>query len=174
MKSKINLLKLRIGLFLFFYTGLVLSGCGQSHSIILDESNGGTALIGTWSGKQFVQVRYSTGFMKFRFVKSSDSLLTLILIDKEGKVSGSIGNAKLNDCRVVKNRGAVGRKLNLATDFSIRGKLEGFMFEGDTIASKDIAIPFEIKSGKLKGSVFHKIGVDVFPMLGLDLKKRLS
>ncbi|MDP1727632.1 MAG: hypothetical protein Q8M15_12680 [Bacteroidota bacterium] len=172
MKSKINLLKLYIGLFLFFCIGLVMQGCGQSHSIILDESNGGTALIGTWSGKQSVQVRYSTGFMKFRFVESGDSLVTLIQIDKEGKVSGSIGNAKMSDCRVIKNRGAVGRKLNLATDFSIRGKLEGFIFEGDTIASKDIAIPFEIKSDKLQGSVFHKIGMDVFPMLGLDLKKK--
>lgn len=172
MKSFIYLLKLRIGLLLFFCTCFVFSGCGQSHSLILDENNGGTALIGTWSGKKFVTVRYSTGFMKFRFVKSKDSIPVEIRIDRDAGVSGSIGNAKLTDCSVIKNRGSVGRKLNLASDFAIRGKLEGFIFDGDTIANKEIAIPFELSAGKLSGSVFHKIGLDVFPMTGLNLMKR--
>lgn len=172
MKLLIDSLKLRIGLLVFFCTFFVLSGCGQSRHLTLDESNDGAPLIGTWSGRQFVTVRYTTGFMKFRFVESRDSIPVEIHIDKDAGVSGRIGNAKLSDCRVIKNRGSIGRKLNLATDFAIRGKLEGFIFDGDTIVNKEIAIPFELSTGILSGSVFHKIGIDVFPMAGLNLRKR--
>ena len=173
MFKKLNhVYKLRIvALFSFFFCFL-FQACSQNHGILLSEQNGGNTLIGSWSGKQKMAVRYQEGFMKFSFEKSLDSIETRMQIDKDGNVTGTVGGAKFYQTYVIKNRGYIMRKLNLATDFAIEGKLIGFLFPADTISIKPIAIPLIIKSGRLQGDIFQRQGMGVFPMSSLDLLNR--
>lgn len=124
-------------------------------------------LIGNWQAKQKVTVRYKPDG-KFVFVNAPDSILIQFSIDKEGYVSGQLGNATFTNCKVLKNRGDLGRKLNLATDYVIKGELNGAIFEGDPHLKKEISAPFDVKENKMSGSLFQLFGMDLYPMTGMD------
>lgn len=168
----------RFNLLLFALVGLlflfIISSCGSNLSLTNDNTFGGNQLPGNWTGTQPISVRYTSGFMSYTFVRSVDSLASLIQIDEFGKVTGSIGNASFSEAKVQKNRGALGRKFNLATDYVIKGKLIGFTFSGDSIPEKEISIPLELENGYLKGDVFMNRGLGIYPMGSLNLLKQDS
>jgi hypothetical protein len=60
----------------------------------------------------------------------------------------------------------------LATDFRIAGRLEGPIFQGDTIQVKQISIPFTQIVDSLTGSIFQMEGNSLFPMAGFELVKK--
>jgi hypothetical protein len=157
------------GLLIFF-----LASCGTNAELSSDTEYGGNRLPGNWIGKQKISVRYTTGFMDYTFVKSQDSVLTELYIEENGKVTGKVGNAEFKEAKVKKNRGSLGRKLNLATDYVIRGQLNGSTFEGDSIREKEISIPLYFENGKLKGDLFMNKGLGLYPMGSLELLKRDS
>lgn len=126
-----------------------------------------THLVGNWQAKQKVTVRQKQNG-KFVFIAAPDSIPVKFSIDKDGKVSGQIGNATFENCKVVKNRGDLGRKLNLATDYVIKGELNGAIFEGDPNLKKEISAPFDVNENKMKGSLFQMFGIDLYPMTGMD------
>lgn len=76
-----------------------------------------------------------------------------IKILPDGRVEGMAGGARLTGCSVKKNRGWLGRRLNIKTDYIIRGCLEGAVVPGDSGGMRKIAIPFNIIDGKLTGGL---------------------
>lgn len=128
-------------------------------------------LAGTWSGSEIITVRFKTNGKPYQFIISKESLPVIFKINNDGRVDGTIGNAKLMGCKVNRNRNAIGRALNLATDYVITGNLTGSIFQEDTIFLRNISAPFDMKNKTLNGSIFQRDGLDLFPMAGLKLAK---
>lgn len=127
-------------------------------------------LIGNWQAKQKVTVRDKQNG-HFVFIPAPDSILIKFSIDKDGNISGQLGNATFTNCKVMKNRGDLGRKLNLATDYVIKGELNGAIFEGDPHLKKEISAPFDVNQNKMNGSLFQLFGMDLYPVTGMDAVK---
>lgn len=127
-------------------------------------------LPGTYSGRQRVIIRYDKGGQYI--FKDSNAMVSLI-ISRNGEVIGMIGEATLEDCTVVQNRGWIGRQLGIKTDFLIKGMLKGNTFDSDTIMNKNISIPFNIENGELTGSLFMTTKADSYPIISsLKLQKK--
>jgi hypothetical protein len=124
-------------------------------------------LANTWSATHVVSVRYQTGFMSFNFVK--DTVRISVTIREDGRVSGTLGGARFEDCSVAQNRGWFGKTFNLFTDYIITGKLSGSIFSKDTLISKEISMPFNLDNNSLIGGIFQKQGSDAFPMVSVHL-----
>ena len=128
-------------------------------------------LIGKWSSKQLVKVRTKENG-KFIFISAPDSVLLQFAINEKGNVIGKLGDAVFENCKVKKNRGEVGKTLNLATDFVIKGNLKGTIFPGDPYVTKEISAPFNIKNNKMDGSFFQMFGMGLYPITGMDAVKQ--
>lgn len=130
------------------------------------------SIVGNWTGKQKVIVRFkNSGLLSYNFKTSPDSVMLSLTIKEDGNVSGSFGSAFFESCTVDKNRGWVGRKLNIATDYIIRGNLKGTIFASDILVQKEISFPFSVAGNALKGTIFQKQGMDIYPMVNVHLIK---
>lgn len=130
-------------------------------------------LVSNWNGKDIVTVRAKENG-KFIFVKSADSIQFSITIYDDGKIAGTIGTATLQNCYVKKNRNWFEEKLNFATDFVIRGKLKGKIFENDPNELKNISIPFNVTNFETSGTLFQLEGFlnfGLYPMSDFNLTK---
>jgi hypothetical protein len=130
-----------------------------------------TTLIGKWESKQTVKVRTKENG-KYVFISAPDSIVFQFEIDGNGNVSGHLGDAIFENCKVSKNRGNLGRTLNLATDYVIKGNLNGAIFSSDPHLTKEISAPFDIKNNKMEGSFFQMVGLDLYPVTGMDASKK--
>lgn len=128
-------------------------------------------LVGKWESKQKVTVRTKEKG-KYVFINAPDSILLQFSIDENGNVSGHLGDATLENCKVQKNRGEFGKALNLATDYVIKGNLKGAIFSADPHLTKEISAPFDVKNNKMEGSFFQMFGLDLFPVTGMDASKK--
>ncbi|MEI6089028.1 MAG: hypothetical protein WCR42_01110 [bacterium] len=129
------------------------------------------SIVGNWSGKHLVVVRTQTNG-KYNFTKSPGALNFNIIIYSDGKLTGTLGTATFEGCVVYKNRGWIGRTLNLKTDFVIKGKLVGPIFPEDAIKNKTISMPLNLENNTLKGSLFQmEETIDKFPMVDVRLSK---
>jgi hypothetical protein len=128
------------------------------------------ALVGTWSSRTSISVRYTLGFGSYRFVR--DSIDASIEIRKDRSVHGRVGNAEFVGCSVEKNRGMVARTLDLFTDYIIKGEIKGRAFPADTLERITITIPFNLEERRMKGTIFQCDGADIFPMVYLTMAKQ--
>lgn len=128
-------------------------------------------LVGKWESKQKVTVRTKEKG-KYVFINAPDSLLLQFSIDDKGNVSGHLGDATFENCKVFKNRSGLGKRLNLATDYVIKGHLKGAIFAKDPYLTKEISAPFDVKNNKMEGSFFQLFGLDLFPVTGMDAMKQ--
>jgi hypothetical protein len=94
-----------------------------------------------------------------------------ITIHEDGSVTGTVGDATLQQCILKKNRGELGRSLNIASDYLVaEGYLDGAIVPEDTITYKEFTIPFDIVDGKLHGSIMWLEGWKYpKPLLAIDL-----
>jgi hypothetical protein len=74
-------------------------------------------------------------------------------IHADGSVTGKIGDATLIDGRFEANRGWLGRKLNLATDYIITGKLDGAIVAVEGIVRDKVYIPINLKDSAFVGGI---------------------
>lgn len=125
-------------------------------------------LIGNWTQNTEVTFRTKKDG-KYHFQKFPEKME--ISINSDGKVSGKIGSANLVNCRIEKNRGQLGKSLNLKTDYRIIGEMKGKINNSDPNEIRKISIPFNLEEGKLKGSCFEGGGFDIFPFSDLDMTK---
>ena len=114
-------------------------------------------LLGTWHGES--TVRLPIVFVPEPDNDPSDDVRLPITIDltihDDGTVTGTVGDAQLVDCVLKKNRGELGRQLNLATDYIIMdGYLSGAIVPEDEEPEKELTIPFNIVDGHLHGTLF--------------------
>lgn len=126
---------------------------------------------GRWMGKVPLQVR-TKEHGHYIFHPSKDSIAIYISIEPDGIVSGTIGAARLFECKAAVNRGRIKRALHLQTDFIIRGKLLGQIFNADSIDEKIISIPFNVLHNQTEGSLFDRSGSwDLYPMANFQLHR---
>ncbi|MBI5916705.1 MAG: hypothetical protein HY842_15110 [Bacteroidetes bacterium] len=126
--------------------------------------------VGSWSATQETTVRFKAPREPFRFV--SDTVGIAVNIHDDGTVDGSVGEADFEGCSIRRNRGNLGRQLNLATDFVITGKLRGSIFPQDTLVEKPISMPFNMKDNFMDGAIFQKNGMGIFPMVNIHLARQ--
>jgi hypothetical protein len=81
------------------------------------------------------------------------TLPVTIDIHPDGNVTGKIGDAKLTKARLTRNRGWFGRKLNLATDYIIRGDLAGPIVAAESITRSSVSVPLNLAENNLVGGV---------------------
>jgi hypothetical protein len=109
-------------------------------------------LTGKWQGKSEVFAAFKKG--EYPSHVPADSILLVLKINPDGLVEGQVGEAKLVNCRIEKNRGWFGRMLHIKTDFIITdGKISGKIAAGDMETERSFTLPFNIVNGELTGSV---------------------
>jgi len=109
-------------------------------------------LAGQWHGtNRFTGISYEEATQK---KVSPRELKVALQISTDGKVTGRLGGAELRDCVVESNRGWLGRKLNIKTDFVIRGHIVGAVATGSAGGTNTISAPFNLVAGQIKGTVF--------------------
>lgn len=101
------------------------------------------AMAGDWEGNTRIIVSWC----------QQKNLALKLDIHADGSVSGSVGDAKLTGGCFEQNHGWLGRKLNLATDYIIRGKLDGAIVAAEGIALERVMIPLNFGSGVFKGGL---------------------
>lgn len=101
-------------------------------------------LLGAWHGE--ATVRLPIVFVPEPDDDPSDDVVAPVAIDltirDEGTVTGTVGDAQLVDCMLKQNRGELGRRLNLATDYIVMdGYLRGAIVPEDETPVKDLRFP---------------------------------
>ncbi len=103
---------------------------------------------------------------KFVFTRAADKVHMQLTIQSDGTVEGLVGDARFVDATCTLNRGDLGRKLNVKTDFIIRGKLDGRIFANDPTSGKEVSLPFNLENGRIHGSLFQLDSPGLYPMAG--------
>jgi hypothetical protein len=101
------------------------------------------AMVGHWEGTAHIIVSWC----------QQTNLPVKLDIHADGSVTGTVGDAKLTDGHFLRNRGWWFRKLNLATDYIIRGGLDGPIVAAEGITLSSVAIPLNFKDGMFEGGV---------------------
>ncbi len=145
---------------------MVLFSCTGEKAALIPSG-----LSGQFSGNQPATVRFKRGFGDYVFIRSASPVACNVHIGEDGQVDGELGSASFDHCRVVQNRGFIGKMLHLSTDFKITGHLRGNIFPGDTISLREIVVPFTQSGDSLNGSIFHRIDASLFPISGFELRR---
>ncbi len=101
------------------------------------------AMIGHWEGSAQIIVNWCT----------QQQLPVSIDIHADGTVTGTVGDAGLAHGRLARNRGWIGRKLNLATDYIVRGDLKGPIVATEGISRASVSMPLTFSAGGFTGGV---------------------
>jgi len=101
------------------------------------------ALVGHWGGNGRIIVSWCR----------QKNLPVNVDIHADGSVTGTVGDAKLSEGRFLKNRGWLGRKLNIETDYIITGNLDGAIVAAEGITRKRVMMPCNYDGHFIKGAV---------------------
>ncbi len=74
-------------------------------------------------------------------------------LHEDGTVTGTVGDATLTGGQFLRNRGWLGRRLNLFSDYIITGSLNGAIVKAEGITRSKVMIPLDFVSGALKGGL---------------------
>ena len=88
--------------------------------------------------------------------KQKDLPLSLNIAD-DGTVTGKIGDAELVEGKLKRNRGSIGKRLKIKTDFIITGKLKGDIVKSEGIGRTGVDIPLNFDGKKFSGGL-HTTG----------------
>jgi hypothetical protein len=116
---------------------LAIAGSREGESIVTP------AMTGHWEGTAYIVAVWV----------HHTNLLVKLDIHADGSVTGTVGDAKLMDGLFQRNRGWLGRHLNLATDYVIRGGLDGPIVAAEGITRSGVAIPLNFTDGIFAGGV---------------------
>ncbi len=109
-------------------------------------------LVGTWTGT--VEIFGSFKVEPYPSKAPEDHQQVVITIHADGTVIGKIGNAEFKNSSVSKNRGWIGRKLKVKTDYIVSGgTIQGKVTPNDNGTNSKFTIPFNIKDGTFKGTI---------------------
>ena len=118
---------------------LVFIGVSINHQM-LEKWQPDQSITGTWIG--------SGETRQFGNLESIEIMMT---IDESGIVSGTVGEALLEECVIKLNRNDFERFINVKNDYIIReGKVSGMINSRDDIAYRDISMPFNIIDDTIK------------------------
>jgi len=114
----------------------VLTSCGSDVAVP-------PAMVGHWEGNARIIVSWC----------HQKSLSVKLDIHQDGSVSGTVGDAKLTDGRFAPNRGWLGRKLNLWSDYIVTGGLDGDIVSAEGIQRERVSLALDYNDGIFKGGV---------------------
>jgi len=135
-----------IAIVLFMFALLVTA------SRAVDEAFPPQMLVGTWRGN--VEIFGPFKVEPYPSKAPEDHQDVVIAIESSGVATGRIGQAVFKNCIIRRNRGWLGRKLNLKTDFIVLGGyMEGKITPKDEGGRREFTIPFNIENGKLTGTI---------------------
>lgn len=106
---------------------------------------------GKWQGEAKIIVSWC----------QQDSLKLDINILPSGTVTGTVGDASLQNAYIGLNRGPIGALLNLASDYIIVGDLDGAIVAAEAIERSSVKIPLDFIGGRFVGGLHtsgNKIG----------------
>jgi len=102
-----------------------------------------TGMVGAWSGEGKIVVNWTNqSFIQVR-----------LDIRADGSVTGSVGDARLTKGRISRNRGAIGRLLNLKTDYIVRGELHGPVIASEHIERDRVSLPLNWDGDTFQGGL---------------------
>ena len=101
------------------------------------------AMVGHWQGNARIVVNWC----------QQRGLPIALDIRPDGSVTGKIGDAALRQGHFQRNRGWVGRKLNVKTDYIITGKLSGPIVAAEGITRSGVKIPLNFVGRTFVGGV---------------------
>src|SRR5208282_2602376 len=101
------------------------------------------AQLGHWEGNGRIIVTWC----------QQTNLLVKLDIQADGSVTGTVGDARLTEGRFLKNRGWLGRMLNIETDYVITGNLDGAIVATEGITRKRVKMPCNFNGRFIKGAV---------------------
>jgi hypothetical protein len=101
------------------------------------------AMAGAWSGEARIVVNWTT----------EKTLRVTLNIAPDGRVTGTIGDAVLRNGSFERNRTAIGRALHFATDWIVRGDLDGDVIKAEGIRREGVMIPLNWIDDHFEGGV---------------------
>jgi hypothetical protein len=125
------------------------------------------AMIGTWSGDGQIVVNWT----------DQPSIHVRLVIVADGSVSGEVGDARLSNARITRNRGSIGRFLHIKTDYIVSGELRGPIIASEHIQRDGVKMPLNwnrsVFSGALhtSGSAFGRADRMAFTAFHLRLTR---
>ena len=164
MNNKLTLLR---SLALLLVLALIMASCGA-----VPMSQVEAPLLGSWQGESMVRPPISFTPPPADSPEQPEVVVDIdITIHEDASLTGTVGGAQLKNSVLKRNRGDLGRRLNVATDYIIMdGYLDGPVIPGDEELLKDFTIPFNLVDGRMKGSVMWlKDRKYPFPLLRVDL-----
>jgi hypothetical protein len=101
------------------------------------------SVIGRWGGVADIVVNWT----------KQRTLPINIVIGANDQVTGSVGDATLVKGRLLRNRGAVARALQIKTDYVIEAELDGPIIRAENVQREMVQMPFNERDGRLAGSL---------------------
>src|SRR5262249_44466142 len=101
------------------------------------------AMAGSWSGDAQIVVSWTR----------TRALAVHLDILQDGRVTGTIGDARLHHGRLEANRGSLGRALHLKTDWIVRATLNGNIIDAEGIHRDGVMLPLDWIDGHFEGGV---------------------
>jgi hypothetical protein len=101
------------------------------------------AMVGPWRGQARIIVAWC----------QQTNLAVEIQIAPNGEVTGKVGDAALQDGQFKRNRGSLGRKLKMKTDYIVTGKLKGSIVAAENITRRSVNIPLNFSNGAFTGGI---------------------
>src|SRR5262245_12103714 len=122
------------------------------------------AMAGTWAGDARIAVSWT----------SRRTLPVRLEILQNGCVTGTVGDATLEEGRLEANRGSLGRALHVKTDWIVRGALTGNVIDAEGIRRDGVMLPLNWIAGHFEGGVntsgSHFGGKDSMWLAATDLR----
>jgi hypothetical protein len=126
-----------LGLLIASALTLAFTGSRAAESIVTP------AMVGHWEGNARIIVSWC----------HQTNLPVKVDIHADGSVTGTVGDAKLTEGRFESNRGWLGRKLNLYSDYIITGGLDGAIVAAEGITRSSVKMPLNFSDGTFAGGV---------------------
>ena len=104
-------------------------------------------MVGRWEGDGKIIVTWC----------QQTNLRVTLDVKADGTVTGKVGDATLTEGRFRRNRGWLGRKLNIKTDYIITGRLEGPIVSAEGVTRSGVNIPINYSTGTFTGAL-HTTG----------------
>ncbi len=109
---------------------------------LADKTDGPTkSMIGDWKGSARIIVTWCR----------QNNLPLQLRIRENGTVTGSVGDATLKMGKLKRNRGWLGRKLKVKTDYIITGTLEGSIIAAEGIRRSRVKMPVNFDGKEFTG-----------------------
>ena len=100
-------------------------------------------MAGDWRGQGDILVSWTR----------QKKILVQLTISPDGRVHGTIGDAALTGGRLTRNRGWLGRALDIKTDYIITGRLQNCLIAGEGVCRDSVKIALDWSEGHFTGGL---------------------